>query len=207
MTQRCWWRWSDSDFMHTLATSELSSVIDLSSCYWGLCSKWGATMPLSIPQILLHCPPWFYYREIIGEAQRCSEEISVLLSRIWWIGASPASLSRQHSLVHYADNICLFSAPNRLCSLITEAKHIKTVKEPWWRMNHIHPLNQILYINQCLDKLYAMRIDFTNQGMLEPMGLWAMLDIVVCVLYLPFTLQILFWEYRTGDACWTRELW
>ena len=92
--------------MHTLATSELSSVIGLSSCYWGLCSKWGAMMPLSISQILLHCPPWCYYQEIVGGAQRCSEEILVLLSRIWWdwhVSCLPSStaffgsLCRQHT--------------------------------------------------------------------------------------------------------------
>ena len=59
-----------------------------------------------------------------------------------------------------------------------EAKHIKAVKKPWQRTNRVHLLNQILYINQHLDKLHAMQIDFTNQGMLELMGLQATLDIV-----------------------------
>lgn len=84
------------------------------------------------------------------------------------IGVSPgSSLPRQHSMTHYADSIRLFGAPNGLCSSITESKHIKAVKEPWRRTNRYQPLNQILYINQRLDKLYAMRTDFTNRGMLE----------------------------------------
>ena len=41
------------------------------------------------------------------------------------------SLPRQHALVHYLESIVLFGSPNRLCSSITEAKHIKAVKEPW----------------------------------------------------------------------------
>lgn len=41
------------------------------------------------------------------------------------------SLPRQHSMYHYPDMIRLFGAPNGLCSSITEAKHIKAVKEPW----------------------------------------------------------------------------
>ena len=41
------------------------------------------------------------------------------------------ALLRQHSLVHYVALICAFSAPNGLCSSITELRHIKAVKEPW----------------------------------------------------------------------------
>jgi hypothetical protein len=94
------------------------------------------------------------------------------------IGVSPgSSLPRQHSMTHYAHSIRLFGAPNGLCSSITEAKHIKAVKEPWRRTNHHQPLSQILYINQRLDKFYAMRTDFTNRGMLDPEKLRASLEI------------------------------
>ena len=41
------------------------------------------------------------------------------------------SLPRQHSMKHYVDMIQIFGAPNGLCSLITESKHIKAVKEPY----------------------------------------------------------------------------
>ncbi|KAG1860203.1 hypothetical protein DFJ58DRAFT_840085 [Suillus subalutaceus] len=43
------------------------------------------------------------------------------------------NLPRQHSLIHYHKMIRSFGAPNRLCSSITESKHIKAVKEPWQR--------------------------------------------------------------------------
>jgi hypothetical protein len=117
------------------------------------------------------------------------------------ISVSGASLPRQHSLTHYTDGIRLLSAPNGLCSSITEAKHIKAVKEPWQRTNCYQPLKQILYINQCLDKLSAMRMDFTNQGMLESAGLQAALEMIGMFLYAPFTLQISFQAYSRGDAC------
>ena len=87
-----------------------------------------------------------------------------------------SSFPWQHSLTHYADSIRLFGAPNELCTSITEAKHIKAVKKPWRRTNHHKPLKQMLYITQCLDKLAAMRTDFTNWGMLESAGLWATLE-------------------------------
>lgn len=64
--------------------------------------------------------------------------------------------------------IRLFGAPNGLCSSITEAKHIKVVKEPWRRSNRNKPLKQMLLTNQHLDKLAAARVHFTNRGMLDP---------------------------------------
>ena len=95
------------------------------------------------------------------------------------IDISPgSSFPQQHSLTHYADSICLFGAPNGLCTSITEAKHIKAVKEPWWRMNRHKPLKQMLYITQRLDKLAAMQTNFTNWGMLESVGLWAALEMI-----------------------------
>jgi hypothetical protein len=84
-------------------------------------------------------------------------------------GVRPAqfSLPRQHSLVHYHHLIRMFSAPNGLCSSITESKHIKAVKEPWRRSNHYEALGQMLVTNQQLDKLAASRVNFTTQGMLN----------------------------------------
>ena len=41
------------------------------------------------------------------------------------------SLPWQHSMKHYSNMIRMFGAPNGLCSLITESKHIKAVKEPY----------------------------------------------------------------------------
>jgi hypothetical protein len=63
--------------------------------------------------------------------------------------------------------IRLFGLPNGLCSLITESKHIKAVKEPWWRSNRYNALLQMLVTNQRLDKLAAALADFRAQGMLS----------------------------------------
>jgi hypothetical protein len=77
------------------------------------------------------------------------------------------ALPRQHSLSHYPALIHAFGAPNGLCSLITEAKHIKAVKEPWRRSNRCEALGQMLLMNQRMDKLLASRVDFTTCGMME----------------------------------------
>ncbi|KAJ3511752.1 hypothetical protein NMY22_g15551 [Coprinellus aureogranulatus] len=78
------------------------------------------------------------------------------------------SLPRQHSLVHYCDNIRNFGAPNGLCSSITESRHITAVKKPWRRSNRYEALGQMLLINQRLDKLAAGRSHFAARGMLPP---------------------------------------
>lgn len=57
--------------------------------------------------------------------------------------------------------------PNGLCSSITESKHIKAVKELWRRTNHHNALGQMFLINQRLNKLAAMQVDFTARGMLD----------------------------------------
>ncbi|KAI0704508.1 hypothetical protein C8T65DRAFT_709094 [Cerioporus squamosus] len=85
------------------------------------------------------------------------------------------SLPRQHSLDHYDDHMMNFGAPNGLCTSITEAKHIKAVKEPWRRSNRFEPLGQMLLTNQRLDKLSAARADFTARGMLSGTCLGAVL--------------------------------
>ncbi|RDX41934.1 hypothetical protein OH76DRAFT_1475557 [Lentinus brumalis] len=77
------------------------------------------------------------------------------------------SLPRQHSLDHYDQHMMNFGAPNGLCTSITEAKHIKAVKEPWRRSNRFQPLGQMLLTNQRLDKLSAARADFTARGLLS----------------------------------------
>ena len=77
------------------------------------------------------------------------------------------SLPWQHSLMHYPKLIRMFGAPNGLCLLMTEAKHIKAVKEPWQRSSRFQPLGQMLLTNQRLDKLAAAWVDFTSRGMLD----------------------------------------
>jgi hypothetical protein len=94
------------------------------------------------------------------------------------IRATGFSLPQQHSMNHYLDMIRLFGAPNGLCSSITEAKHIKAVKEPWCQSNCNKPLKQMLLTNQHLDKLAAVQIDFMQRGMLEKSKLDASLKII-----------------------------
>jgi hypothetical protein len=77
------------------------------------------------------------------------------------------NLPRQHAMNHYAKLICAFGAPNGLCFSITESKHIKAVKELWWRSSHFEALCQMLLTNQRLDKLAAARADFDDRGMLQ----------------------------------------
>lgn len=77
------------------------------------------------------------------------------------------SLLRQHAMKHYPELIRLFGAPNGLCSSMTENKHIKAVKQPWHRSNKYNALRQMLVTNQRLDKLAALRVDFTKRGMLN----------------------------------------
>ncbi|KAF8810183.1 hypothetical protein BYT27DRAFT_7222195 [Phlegmacium glaucopus] len=78
------------------------------------------------------------------------------------------SLPRQHSLVHYRQNIEDFGAPNGLCSSITESRHITAVKKPWRRSSRYEALGQMLITNQRLDKLTAARNNFVARGMLPP---------------------------------------
>ncbi|KZP16263.1 hypothetical protein FIBSPDRAFT_749065 [Athelia psychrophila] len=78
------------------------------------------------------------------------------------------NLPRQHSARHWVKMIREFGAPNGLCSSITESKHIKAVKKPWRRSSRYKALQQMLYINQRMDKLAAARLDFVRRGMLEP---------------------------------------
>ncbi|KAG1869607.1 hypothetical protein F4604DRAFT_2019614 [Suillus subluteus] len=80
---------------------------------------------------------------------------------------STFSLPCQHSLCHYILLIRLFSAPNGLCSSITESKHIKAVKEPWCQTSRFDALGQMLLTNQSFNKLAAARIDFEARGMLR----------------------------------------
>jgi hypothetical protein len=50
--------------------------------------------------------------------------------------------------------------------LITESKHIDTIKEPWRRSNRYKALSQMLLTNQRLNKLAASCADFKAHGML-----------------------------------------
>jgi hypothetical protein len=120
----------------------------------------------------------FYYiarRDVITD--RSLEQLKVALHKfhesrqifsgtVWENGLSGFSLPRQHSMVHYYNNIKNFGSPNGLCSSIIKLKHITAVKRPWRRSNQHVALPQMLKVNQRLDKLAAARADFTARGML-----------------------------------------
>jgi hypothetical protein len=76
------------------------------------------------------------------------------------------NLPRQHAMMHYLSSIRAFGSPNGLCSSITESKHIKAVKKPWRRSSKYNAIGQMLLINQRLDNLAALRVEFTRRGML-----------------------------------------
>ncbi|THH12583.1 hypothetical protein EW146_g7563 [Bondarzewia mesenterica] len=109
-----------------------------------------ALMKVYLPAITGHIPPqmvcaistfinfcYLVHRSVITESTL--QEIDDALA---WFHANRVifeetgvrvgfSLPRQHSLTYYYNLIQDFGAPNGLCSLITESKHIKAVKEPW----------------------------------------------------------------------------
>ncbi|KAI6010789.1 hypothetical protein F5J12DRAFT_904923 [Pisolithus orientalis] len=64
-----------------------------------------------------------------------------------------------------------FSAPNGLCSSVTESKHIKAIKWPYQHTNHFQALRQMLLINQRLDKLITTHAGFKEHAMTWPMKL------------------------------------
>lgn len=96
-------------------------------------------------------------------------------------------LPQQHSMVHYVHCVRLFSAPNGLCSSITESKHIKVVKEPWRRSSRYNALGQMLLTNQHLDKLSASCVDFCTRGMLAGTCLSSVLAALGTCLFVFFT--------------------
>ncbi|THG94213.1 hypothetical protein EW026_g7214 [Hermanssonia centrifuga] len=145
-----------------------------------------ALMKVYLPALAGHVPPqmlralsafmdfcYLVRRDVISEDNL--KAIDVALDRFQrerivfeesGVQTSGFSLPRQHSILHYRKNIQLFAAPNGLCSSITEAKHIKAVKEPWRRSSRFEALGQMLVTNARLDKLSAARVDFDARGML-----------------------------------------
>ena len=86
------------------------------------------------------------------------------------------NLPRQHSLRHYVHLIREYGSPNGICSLITEIKYIKAVKEPWRRSSKWEAMCQMLVMNQRMDKLTASCTIFKSHGMLKGTCLSAVLD-------------------------------
>ena len=84
-----------------------------------------------------------------------------------------------NTLVHYLALIYAFGAPNRLCSSITELKHIEAVKEPYCHSSCFKALGQMLLTNQQMDKLAASHVDFTKCSMLNGTSALGALSIVM----------------------------
>lgn len=83
-------------------------------------------------------------------------------------GPNGFNLPRQHSIKHYREMIPEFGAPNGLCSSITESKHVKAIKQPFRLTGRGYlALDEMLVINQRLDKLMAARVGFNHRGMLH----------------------------------------
>jgi hypothetical protein len=76
------------------------------------------------------------------------------------------NLPRQHSMVHYRSSIEDFGAPNGLCSSITESKHITAVKQPWRRSNKNQPMLQMLKNIERLERLDAVTLRLSREGLL-----------------------------------------
>ena len=105
-------------------------------------------------------------QELNEALQRFHEYRTVFSGNVRPDGLAGFSLPRQHSMVHYHNNIKNFGAPNGLCSSITESKHIAAVKRPWRRSSRYKALSQMLKVNERLDKLAAAKADFANRRML-----------------------------------------
>jgi hypothetical protein len=76
------------------------------------------------------------------------------------------SLPRQHVLAHFYYAMKFFGSPNGLCSLITESKHIRAVKEPWRRSSRYKALIQMLRTIIWMEKMAWLRQTFLDHGML-----------------------------------------
>ena len=117
----------------------------------------------------------FYYlvcrnvldKDDLVEIQAALNRFHAARSVFQWLGVWDGfSLPRQHAMKHYAAHIKNFGALNGLCSLITESAHIPFVKQPWQRSSRNEPMEEMLLINEHLDKLAAARTDFAQHGML-----------------------------------------
>ncbi|KAH8985851.1 hypothetical protein EDB86DRAFT_2809966, partial [Lactarius hatsudake] len=60
-----------------------------------------------------------------------------------------------------------FGSPNRLCSSITESKHIKAVTEPWCWSSQYKALSQMLQVLPRLEKISALHCLFVLLRMLK----------------------------------------
>jgi hypothetical protein len=115
----------------------------------------------AVAQIQSMLDRFYHHREIFRDVGICPDGFS---------------LPCQHSLRHYVFSITEFGAPNGLCSLITESKHIPAVKRTFRCSSRNKPLGQMLVSNQCINKIKAAHVAFNAHGMLK--GPSSIVDIV-----------------------------
>ena len=156
VTQRCWWR-----YCTTINVSHPKLTFDILYRYTYLLSR---VMFLMIWFMhYMHFSTSVTWHGNVLDTQSLAARQDAL-DRFHWYQeifnmcgiCSSFNLPRQHLLTHFIQIIQAFSTPNGLCSSITESKHIKAVKKPYWRSSHYKALGQMLLTNQCLDKLAAV---------------------------------------------------
>ena len=114
--------------------------------------RWGISTPAQSPLRVCRCHNVVMkmaHSIMFREHQRfreCRQAFQCLGVR----DLSPAgvSLPRQHSMVRYRRNIKNFGASNRLCSSITESKHIPVAKRPWHCSSRYNAIHRIMETNQ-----------------------------------------------------------
>ncbi|KIK81089.1 hypothetical protein PAXRUDRAFT_156927 [Paxillus rubicundulus Ve08.2h10] len=89
----------------------------------------------------------------------------------------------QHAAKHYPSLVRLSGALNCLCLSITKTKHICAVKKPYWHTNKFKALDQMLVINQWLDKISAAHANFSNCRMLKGSVLSGALSLIGMVFH------------------------
>ena len=105
----------------------------------------------------------------LNETLECFQTYCAVFQQLGVQDPTPSGLSlpRQHAMAHYQLHIENFSAPNGLCSSITESKHTTAVKHPWHWSSRYNPIKQIMLVNQQLEKLTAARVHFASRGILK----------------------------------------
>ncbi|KAI6114259.1 hypothetical protein F5141DRAFT_1187848 [Pisolithus sp. B1] len=162
--------WVERYLIHIHGKTEVEKILDdIDRWYWtGNDSK--GLMKVYVTAIERHVP-----RDVVHTFQKMLTELDDALGCFHHFHKvfrnariiKSFSLPWQHAMKHYHHLICQFGVPNGLCSSITESKHIKAVKWPYWRTNWFQALGQIILINQRLDKLTAVCVDFKEHGMLN----------------------------------------
>ena len=156
------WRY----FLAVFETTTSTQSSGISTCHCWSCSIWHSEDTTSLHGVLLSSPTLFNGLAVVDQEVASFQKEHIVFQDE---GVCPDgfSLPRQHSMGHYCPLIQDFGAANGLCSSITESKHIKAVKKPWQWTNKHNTIDQILTINEWLDKLAASRQDFRACGMLK----------------------------------------